>query len=73
MVTLGLMLIWCALLRDQMAVLSEEHVEVGPSTFAALVHVVASHQKLWREHWWLLCVLELQSCLHDLGEGDGVA
>ena len=56
-----------------MAVLGEEDVEVWPSTFTALVHVVAGHEELWREHGGLLTVLELQSGLHDLGEGDGVA
>lgn len=44
-----------------------------PASVAALIHVVAGHEHLWRYYGWLLAVLQLQTSLHHLGERDCVA
>lgn len=56
-----------------MTVLGKVAVEERPTTIATFIHVVASHQELWREQWNLLSVLELQSLLGNLGETHSVA
>lgn len=58
-VTLGLLLVRCALLGDEMGVFGQDDVEVRPAAVATLVHVVAGQQLLRRKHGWLLAVLEL--------------
>lgn len=65
--------VWRALLGHQVSVLGHEDVEVGPAAVAALVHIITRHKHLWGQHRRLLSVLELDSGLHYLGHGDGVA
>jgi hypothetical protein len=57
LVSLSLVLIGCAFFADNMAIFSEEHVEVRPSTIAALVHVVAGHEHLGWNNRGLLSIL----------------
>lgn len=59
LVALGLLLVRCALLGDEMGVFGQDDVEVRPAAVATLVHVVAGQQLLRRKHGWLLAVLEL--------------
>jgi hypothetical protein len=56
-----------------MGILSQENIKMWPSAVAAFVHVVASHEKLGRKHRWLFAIFQLQSGLHYLSEGNGVA
>lgn len=65
--------VWCAFLRNKVTILRHEDVEVWPTAITSLIHIVAGHKHLWREHRWLLSILELNTSLHDLGHGDGVA
>jgi hypothetical protein len=46
---------------------------MGPSTVTGFVHIIASQEDLWREHWWLLTIFQLQSSFHNLSERNGAA
>ena len=72
-VTLSFALVGSALFGDQVSVFGEEHIEVWPSSIAALVHIITGHEELWREHRWLLAVLKFETSFHHLGEGNRVA
>jgi hypothetical protein len=72
-ISLGLVLVGSTLLADDVAVFSKEDVEVGPSSVAAFVHIIAGHEHLRRNNRRLLSVFELEPCLHHLSEGNGVA
>ena len=62
-----------AFFTHDMTIFSQEHVEVWPSSIAAFVHVITSHEHLWRKNWRLLSILYLESCLHNLCEWYRVA
>ena len=56
-----------------MTVLRHEYVEVRPAAITSFIHIVTCHKHLWRKHWWLLSILKLNTCLHDLCHRDGIA
>lgn len=72
-IALGGHFVWGTLFTDNVSTFGQEYVKVRPSSIATLVHVVASHQHLWGQDWWLFSILKLESSLHHLGKRNSVA
>lgn len=73
LIALGHLLVRSTFFRHQVGILTQNDVEVRPAAIATLIHIVAREKLLWREHGGLCAVLELQTRLHNLGEGESVA
>jgi len=48
-------------------------MEMWPSTFTPLIHIITIEKHLWGKFWYFFTVLELKSSLYNLSEGNSVA
>jgi hypothetical protein len=56
-----------------MSILGKISVEMWPSTFTSLIHIVAIEKHLWGKFWYFFTVFELKSSLNNLSEGNSIA
>ena len=77
LVILGPSLVWRALFRHEVGVLSEVPIHDAPSSVAPLVHIVTLHDVLWRNGRNRLTsslgILQLESGIDCLDKAQGIA
>ena len=56
-----------------MSILGQVCMEMWPSTFTTLIHIVTIEKHLWGKFWYIFTVFKLKSSLNNLSEGNSIA